>query len=282
MIFGLTNTQQLVSFDSSDRVVTSTQTLSGFTIGGEIIQSIDYRPATGQLYGLSSFNNLYVINPVTGMSMQVGSTLTPAPGGFARSIDFNPTVDRIRLLTDSGTNFRINPNDSSVIVDTSLSYASGDRNAGTTPVVVNAAYTNSVAGATSTMLYDIDSATDSLVLQNPANSGSLTTIGALGFDIVNTGGFTGFDISGQTGVAYLVGNKLGTGGLTARSLYTVNLATGQATNTGAITGFTGLLRDIAVAPAAVPEPSSLALCGLATLTGLGLWSRRRQSVSAIS
>ena len=278
MIFGLTNLQQLVTFDSSARTVTSTRDLAGFGITGETLQSIDYRPATGQLYGLSSLNNLYVINPITGVSTQVGPTISPAPSGSARAIDFNPTVDRLRLVTSNGINLRINPNDGSVITDGSLAYVTGDRNFGATPAVVNAAYTNSVAGATTTTLYDIDSATDSLVMQTPANNGTLSTVGSLGFDIVASGGFTGFDISGQTGVAYLVGNKLGGGGLASGSLYTVNLATGAASLTGSISGLNGLLRDIAVAPAAVPEPSSLALCGVASLAGLGTWFRRRRAL----
>ena len=278
MIFGLTNLQQLVSFDSSARTVTATTNLVGFSVSGEIIQSIDYRPATGQLYGLSSLNNLYVINTTTGISTQVGPTLSPAPTGFVRAIDFNPTVDRIRVVDSAGTNLRVNPNDGSVTTDGSLAYVAGDRNAGTAPAVVNVAYTNSFAGATTTTLYDIDSATDSLVTQTPANNGTLSTVGSLGFDIVASGGFTGFDISGQTGVAYLVGNKIGaTNGLTAGSLYTVNLATGAASLTGSISGLNGLLRDIAVAPAAVPEPSSLALCGVASLAGLGTWFRRRRA-----
>ena len=47
VIYGLTNLQQLVTFDSNARVVTSTVSLAGFSIAGELALSIDVRPATG-------------------------------------------------------------------------------------------------------------------------------------------------------------------------------------------------------------------------------------------
>jgi hypothetical protein len=154
-----------------------------------------------------------------------------------------------------------------------LAFAAADVNAGDSPAVVNSGYLNSVAGATSTTLYDIESGNDVLVTQSPANNGTLQTVGPLGFDVVSSGGFTGFDISGLTGTAYLVGNKLGAGGLTANSLYQVNLATGAATVLGAVSGVNGSFRDIAVAYA-VPEPTSFSLLLLGVVALLG---GRRQS-----
>ncbi len=193
-----------------------------------------------------------------------------------KSIDFNPTVDRIRVLGSNGTgntNLRANPNDATVIVDGTLAFMAGDVNAGDAPAVVNGAYVNSIKGATTTALYDIESGNDVLVTQNPANSGTLQTVGPLGFDIVASGGFTGFDISGGTGAAYLVGNKLGAGGLTANSLYQVNLMTGAASELGAVSGVNGSFRDIAVA-FAVPEPTCLGLLVLG-LAVVAAGQRRR-------
>lgn len=270
-IYGLTNLQELVTFDSDTRVVTSTTGLAGFSITGQILVSIDVRPATGELFGLSNQNNLFIINPADGTSTQVGGTIptTDLSGGL-KAIDFNPTVDRLRIVSINDNNLRLNPNDGTYIVDGTLAFSAGDVNEGDNPAVVNAAYTNSFDGSTSTMLFDIDATNDVLVRQNPANSGQLQTVGSLGFDIVSSGGFTGFEISGQTDTAYLVGNKLGGGGLTASSLYTVDLTTGAATLAGAVTGVNGSFRDIAVV--AVPEPGSLALLGLG---GLTLLRRRR-------
>lgn len=258
-IYGLTNLQQLVTFDSETRTVTNTASLPGFSVGGQFLVSIDVRPATGELYALSNQNNIFVINPMTGTSTQIASAL-PLTGSL-KSIDFNPTVDRIRVLDTNDNNLRANPIDGTFLTDGTLAFSAGDVNFGDNPAIVNAGYTNSFAGATSTTLYDIDALNDVLVTQTPANNGTLQTVGSLGFDIVSSAGFTGFDISGQSGVAYLVGNKLGTGGLTANSLYTVDLGTGAAALAGAVSGVTGTFRDIAV----VPEPTSLALLGLAAL-----------------
>lgn len=273
-IYGLTNLQQLVTFDSSARTVTSTTSLSGFSLLGEILLSIDVRPATGQLYGYSNQNNLYIIDPTTGGRTQVGSTIATVPQGAYRAIDFNPTVDRIRLLGSGGApnNLRLHPDTGAlVMVDGTLTYSLADTNAGDTPAVVNGAYTNSRPGATATTLYDLEAGNDVLVTQLPANNGTLQTVGPIGFNLTTGGGFTGFDISGASGAAYLVGNLLGSGGLTANALYQVNLGTGAATLLGPVAGVNGSFRDIAVADV-VPEPNTLALLAITTLCG---WRRMR-------
>lgn len=278
LIYGITNLQQLVAFDSGARTVLSTTSLPGFGVGGEQILSIDIRPATQELYGLSSFDRIYKITPSTGATTLVGSgTLSVALTGNSRAIDFNPTVDRIRVLTSAQQNLRVHPDTGAVVdfdavtpgtqTDLNHNYAAGDAGAGTTPQVVNGAYTNSFAGAGTTTLYTLESARDVLATQVPPNNGTLNSVGALGFNVVESAGFTGFDISGGTGVAYLTGNSL-TGGLTANSLYSVNLGTGAAGLLGAVSGVNGTFRDIAV----VPEPASIG----AMLAGGMLLIRRRK------
>lgn len=260
-IVGLTSLQELVLFDSVTRAVTSTTPLVSFSPGGEFIVGIDVRPATGELYGLSNLNNLYRINMSTGESTQIGSPISPAPVGDYRSIDFNPTVDRIRLVSSDGTNLRLHPDTGVVATDGALAFAPGDSNSGDTPGIVNAAYTNSFAGATSTTLYTIDSLNNVLAIQAPPNDGTQNTVGALGFDISSASGFTGFDISGATGFAYLTGNNLSEGGLNLNALYSVDLASGQAAELGAVSGVSGSFRDIAVVPA--PSVLGALLLGLA-------------------
>jgi hypothetical protein len=274
-LYGLTNLQQIVTFDSSTRAVTSTVSPSGFSLLGEILISIDVRPATGELYGLSNQNNIYKLNPTTGASSQVGSTLPVAAGVSLRSLDFNPTVDRIRLLGTGGTanNLRAHPDTGALVAtDGTLTFATGDANQGDTPAIMNGAYTNSLAGATTTTLYDLDAENDVLVTQTPANNGTLQTVGPIGFNLATSGGFTGFDISGASGTAFLVGNNL-LGGLTANALYTVNLSTGAATSLGAVTGVNGSFRDLAVAP--VPEPGTIATLAVG-LTCVAVFARRRR------
>ena len=78
---------------------------------GEDIVSIDSRAANGLLYGLTKQNTLYTLNPYSGVATKVGPAGTPdlALVGKAFAIDFNPSVDRLRVVTDAAQNLRINP-----------------------------------------------------------------------------------------------------------------------------------------------------------------------------
>ena len=275
-IYGLTNFQELVTFDSVTRVVTANTSLTGFGISGPFLVSIDVRPATGELYGLSNQNNIYKINPLTGTSTLVTASPLSITGN-SKAIDFNPTVDRIRVITSADNNLRVHP-DTGVVAftDANLAFAATDVNAGDNPVVVNGAYTNSFAGATTTTLYNLEAGNDVLTTQTPPNNGTLNTVGGLGLDVVDSAGFTGFDISGATGIAYLTGNRLGGTTPAAGSLYALNPATGAATLLGAVSnangGSVGTFRDIAVA-AAVPEPASI---GMFLVAGVAAVSLRRR------
>ena len=185
---------------------------------GENILAIDYRPATGQLYGLGSSSRLYLINTTANGGFVAAAV--GAPGAFTLSgtsfgFDFNPTVDLIRVVSNTGQNLRLNPNTGTAIVDPNLNGATTGADA--------AAYTNNFAGASSTTLYDISSATDTLYIQNPANAGTLTAVGALGFDVTNQ---IGFDISNINNTAYAA---LQLNGNSGSGLFRINLATGAAT-----------------------------------------------------
>jgi hypothetical protein len=274
-IYGVTVFRSLVTFDSTTPGTIATSTPITGLVGQDNFESvlgIDFRPATGQLYALGnapgSIYRLYTINTATGVATQVGADITTISAtnvGF----DFNPVVDRIRIVTDADQNHRFNPDTgASAATDTNLAYAAGDANANANPNVVGAAYTNNVSGAASTTLYDIDSGLDALTTQNPPNAGTLNTVGPLGVDF---GGQVGFDISGATGTAY-ASNFDGSMGISF--FYTINLATGAATLVDDI-GVEQFINDIAVAPAAVPEPTGLALAAGALL--LAQTTRRRRS-----
>ena len=157
--FGLSVTNQIITFDtSSPGVATSAVAVTGM-LPGEVPLAIDVRPATGQLYALGSQSRLYVVNPVTGVATVVGSGFTPALSGATFGFDFNPTVDRIRVVSNTGQNFRINP-DTGALAATDVALNPG------APNVVGSAYTNNFAGATVTTLYAIDATTDQLFVQN--------------------------------------------------------------------------------------------------------------------
>ena len=193
---------------------TSTLTISGLQ-PSEMILSIDYRPATGQLYALGSTSRLYIINEQSGLATALGlAPFQPAIASQNASIDFNPTVDRIRLVTDSGQNLRLHPELGTVAA------IDGNINGGNNPKIGAVAYTNSVAGATSTMLYDIDFEQDMLYIQMPPNDGGLQAVGSLTVDFMGIGGF---DIIPDNSVALaVVKNDVDS------RMYTVNLETGKA------------------------------------------------------
>ncbi|MBE1467412.1 DUF4394 domain-containing protein [Kibdelosporangium phytohabitans] len=194
---------------------------------------LDARPATGGLYALSRSGQLYRIDAKTAVATPVGAPI--ALQGKAIGFDFNPTVDRIRVVTDTGQNLRLHPDTGAVAgTDSPLSYPGENR----TPQVTASGYTNSVAGATSTALYGLDSARDSLVKQGSLpgetpvvspNTGQLTTIGRLG---LNISAVNGFDITGTASAGtynprdYKAVAAVRAHGLTL--LVSVDLTTGQA------------------------------------------------------
>ncbi|GAB3271310.1 hypothetical protein GCM10027347_42500 [Larkinella harenae] len=196
--FVLTNDNRIQKKTITD----PTRNLSNTTItglmDGEKILSIDFRPATGQLYGLGSTSRVYVIDQETGKARSVSTdAFTPALKGTIVGFDFNPTVDLIRVVTNTGQNLRLNPN-------TGLLQPGGEDgaiNGGTSPSISAVAYTNSKGVANSTTLYDIDPSSDRLYIQNPPNNGTLVNVGPLGKDI---SGSAGFDISSDNQYALLV------------------------------------------------------------------------------
>jgi Domain of unknown function (DUF4394)/FG-GAP-like repeat len=217
---------------------------------GENLVGIDFRPQNGQLYGLSSDGaggvRLYAISPVTGVAVPLTATPvqfddgggTPVPvSGVNFGIDFNPFVDRLRVVTDAGINFRINPNTGFIIdgaAGTPGVNPDGAVNGGTTTLDATA-YTNNAPNATATTQNTLDSSTNKLFVQNPPNNGTQTnglavTLGAsvLDFTAVN-----GFDIPSGVNVAtagdLAAGNGFAVLATTgAPALYTINLGTGQA------------------------------------------------------
>lgn len=263
----------LVFFDSATPGTTTTK---GVTGADGLLLGIDYRPADGQLYGITN-TSVYTIDPSGGSATATFvNTIAGFNGGTMSGVDFNPVVDALRITGSNGQNLRLTGSGlSTTNVDGTLAYAPGDSNAGKTPMITASAYTNSFAGAASptrtTQLFNIDTSLDVLVLQNPPGTGTLNTIGSLGFDV---GTVAGFDIFSNNGVNTAFAAFAPTNS-TIASLYTIDLGTGKANLVGQIgTGFslTGLAAPIGAAP--VPEPS--AIPGLIIFgIGMGLTIRRK-------
>ena len=254
---------QLISFNTSTPgTIISDVPVQGLNASlQEYMSSIDIRPATGELYGLIIQNDgatsgtirVVKVDPATGATTQQGSAFTVNNPGNFNGIDWNPVVDRLRIIKleapASGTaptpdlNLRFNPTDNSFTTDTGLVYATGDQGAGVDEFIIGNAYSNNNVGATQTTLYGIDSRVDRLVrvgsvngTPNSPNGGIVETVGALG---VNTSGLAEMDI-GNDGVAFaILDTATGTGAFGSPGrLYTINLTTGAATLVGAIGGLT--------------------------------------------
>jgi hypothetical protein len=277
-IAALTASNQLLRFDDArPDTILATTPITGLQAGDSVV-GIDVRPATGQLYGLGRASDgtgrLYTINPLSGAATLVAS-LTAAPGdpfttlnGTDFGIDFNPVPDRLRVVGAADQNLRINPTTGSVITDTPLAFAAGDRNAGQNPSVVDVAYTNDVAGAGTTTLYGLDanllsqktlpdgSTVMSLTLVRQGgigvppgtpspNTGQLVSIGAFGRTGVTP---AGLDVA-PGGTAFVAIGAQAEGTSAPRSLLlTLDLATGADSSHGPIGDGTTAIRDIAVLP----------------------------------
>lgn len=196
----------------------------------EQVLAIDIRPATGVIYGITDDSRLVTISPSTGMATVIGTLPTTAAVTATQiGFDFNPVVDRIRLVS-ANQNLRIDPTPPAAGQSVNVTADTAPSATGTaTPSVSGSAYTNSFAGATGTVLFGIDSGRDRLVTQEP-NSGVLTDVGTrLGTDL-NVTGINGFDIAAADNTGFAV---LQEGVETATSkLFKINLTSGVASAVG--------------------------------------------------
>lgn len=275
-LVGLTLTNELVRFKSASPGSSATTAISGLLAGDQLV-GIDVRPANNLLYGVatdsgiggagSGIGRVYSIDPFTGVAALAATLVaditaaTPftAVSGQFFGVDFNPVVDRLRVVSDTGQNLRIDIVTGVTLLDTPLAYAGSDDNSGTPPMVVASAYTNSSAGAGSTTLFGLDAALSTLDTQTPANDGTLNTVAIASLSVFAD---SAFDISGLTGTGYVV--------LDGLTLGTIDFTTGDVTEVGLIDTI-GSINGLAVL---IPEPHTLFLAMIAC--GV-LFGRRGQS-----
>jgi hypothetical protein len=235
-VLGLTGDKTLVMFDTAKPAVTKKMDVTGV----DKLVGIDFRPGNKTVIGVTPDFRIVSINLETGAATDVAKmdktlTMTQAPV----VVDFNPMADRLRFMTGT-TNHRVHPDTGAVTVDGVLAYEEGDMHKGETPNIVSAAYTNSIGKPEKTAMYNIDATIGALIQQTKPNDGTLKAIGKLG--LKDKPATYALDIQGMEGgknTAYLAAGK---------TLYTVNLETGAATEVGAITGVDNDVRDIAILP----------------------------------
>ncbi len=247
-VFAVTENMVLIKFNAGQpHKVLTRQALSGLG-PGETLVGMDFRISRGVLFALSNTGKLYTVD--TGRAVLTAVSATPASlplKGRQFGMDFNPTVDRIRVVSDAGLNLRLHPDTGAVVdgnptadgvqPDGALHYAAHDAQAGQTPVLMAAAYTYNKKDDKITTNYAIDAAAGTLVMQGSKegvtpvvspNTGQLRTVGPLG-----TGPLLGasFDISDVSNTALAV---VRTAANTRSTLHLLDLNTGKATPLGVV------------------------------------------------
>lgn len=215
--------------------VKSTRTIVGLPSGVQLV-GIDFRPKTGELFGIGSNSQpfrLLLTEATTAAAYPIGGGFTPGLSGANFGVDFNPVPDAIRIVSDSGMNYRVSP-----ITGTQ---GMGSPDAALNPAgvqIVGAGYSNSSINNTQpvgmvTTLFTIDAAANTLNTQGSPggsptspNTGTQIPVGPLGVDV---GSAVGFDVTGPfAGPAGVLTNVAG--GKT--TLYSVNLVNGQTAKVG--------------------------------------------------
>ncbi|MFC8201578.1 DUF4394 domain-containing protein [Streptomyces sp. NPDC060006] len=230
--FGITGDGTLMATFTTDRpnVLNWVRAVTGLS-GDTALIGIDFRVQNGLMYGVGNKGGIYTIKIPSGTEDVVVtkvSQLQYTLHGTNFGVDFNPAADRLRVISDNGQNLRHNLNDHSTIQDLNLTTPPIE---GTTKGVSAAAYTNNdLNGTTSTTLFDISTTSDQVVIQSPANNGTLAPTGNLGIDAgINAGMDIFSTLSGGKTVSNAAFATLTPYGASTPSLYNINLFTGEAT-----------------------------------------------------
>lgn len=139
----------LYRFDTTEAPINFIEVgvISGL-VPAEVIIGIDFRPATGELYGVGDSDRLYVIDTATAAASAVNAAaFVPGLDDSDRyGIDFDPVRDMLRVISENGQNLRIDPISGTATTDTAL---------GAGPQIAAIAYSNNAATATVTTLFGL-------------------------------------------------------------------------------------------------------------------------------
>lgn len=247
-IHAVTTSHRLIEFNAGQpQKVVSSKPLTGLAAQERLV-GIDYRVAKGQLFALGASGQLYRIDPAKGEATPIGApSALPREGANEWGFDFNPTVDRIRVVNDAGFNLRMHPDTGAIVdfdpnqpgvqLDGRLAYDAADAGAGKVPAVLAVGYSYNKTDEKLTTMYALDGRQGALVHAGSKesvqpvispNTGRLFTVGSLG---IGTFERATLDISDVSNAAYAA---IGRG--TTSSWYRIDLASGRATLVGTIAG----------------------------------------------
>lgn len=202
-IVALTADSQLIRIDSETRRAMPATRITG--ADGQVV-GIDQRPQDGRLYGITATGQIITIDPANGRATQVSRLNTSFQPAGRAMFDFNPVANRVRVMSLDGQNLRVNVETGEAVTDGRLKNVAGALGE-VMPRIVAGAYTNSLAGATATMLLTIDTSQNALNVQNPPNDGvqsprarlSAPVPAGVAMDILSDGtANTGFVMAGAT------------------------------------------------------------------------------------
>lgn len=248
-----------------------------------VVAELAYRPANGQLYMIgyrnsSSQTALWRANAIKPVALPVA--VLGSAYQYTAAMDFSPSdelrVIRSNISATENQNIRINPDTGAIIaIETPLSYTNVP---GAVPRIGSIAFTND----SPPRLLGIDYARRSLVAIGSAaggdaswNSGLVTELTPISFpDNVFLGGF---DVSPETGVAYVQYSQNNSGQSHVRWLSTINLSNGQLTviaqpfSPGVHVGATLVMDENLAPPPVCPGDSNFDLvvnaCDLSVVLG---------------
>lgn len=229
----VTSANRILTFNRMTPGTTTPMAVTGLNAGENII-GIDVRPADGNVYALTNAARIYTINTTTGaaspranLSADPTDTTMPYGGlqGATFGVDFNSVVDRLRVISNTGQNLRINVDIGTVITDPVLS--TGTQSTPTTPLMNIGAisYTQAFSSACRTVASLLDTR-NGVFYSGNLLTGVLQAVGSLGVTVGST--LSGYQVAtdnngNDTAFALLQVNG-------TYNLYSVNLTTGATSN----------------------------------------------------
>lgn len=259
-LLAVTASMELIRFQADQpRQILQRQRIQGLPKGDTLL-GIDFRVARGVLYALSQQGQLYTLHPQQATLQAVGAGGLALPTG-SFGLDFNPTVDRLRVAGPNSLNLRLHPDTGALVdgdaqqpgaqTDGRLHYAPGDTYAGRQPDISAVAYTYNPQNDQLTTNYAIDKTLGTLAVQGSLeavqpqispNTGQLHTVGPLGLGPLADASLDISDVSNQALAAVR-----GLSPSAPTRLYQIDLATGRARVLGVIGDGEALL-GIAIVP----------------------------------